>query len=161
MNAILSAWLLILVSLGNLERQHLARTFEAAKKLQVGDSEQHVNATLGNPIAEYERYAGWSFLAIGAHPKQWCYGTYLNLDRILVTEPFVGVNPFPIHIRWFAYASDDLVIDWNEEGQVQRVAIPDVVYEPDERYDSVLEVLYLFSSYRTSSRRATVPLMNR
>ena len=68
------SWLLIVVIVGNIERQHLARTVVAAMDLKPGQAETEISALLGNPLAEYSAFDGWSFLAIGKHPRQWCYG---------------------------------------------------------------------------------------
>ncbi len=67
---------------------------------------------IGPPIAKNDEYEGWSFLGIGAHLKQWCYGTYVCLENIFIVDPFLMVRPLPINLRWYRYTDDDPVIDW-------------------------------------------------
>ena len=148
-NSITAIWMLLVVTTGHLERQHLARTLRAAENLSVGDSEANVVDLIGQPIAKYDEYQGWSFLGIGAHPKQWCYGTYVCLENIFIVEAFVMVSPLPINVRWFRYADDDLVIDWDSNGQVVGIAKPKCEYAIDHRWDATLETCYTaFGIYR-------------
>ena len=141
-SSITVSWLLIVVIVGNIERQHLARTVVAAMDLKLGQAETEISALLGNPLAEYSAYDGWSFLAIGKHPRQWCYGTIINLDNIFVTESIVTVNPLPFNIRWFGYCDSNLVIDWNANDRVERIEVPQARFAIDNRFDGVLEMCY-------------------
>jgi hypothetical protein len=133
-------WLLLIGSIGTLERAHLARVAEAAKGIQVGATEDDVLRSLGNPLSTYERYEGWSILAIGAHPPQWLYGTTINLKHMIVADTYVMASPLPINIRWFSYDDEDLVVDWDSKGRVSNITIPKIPI--DRRADKMLDVIY-------------------
>ena len=148
-NSIAAIWLLLVVTIGNLERQHLARTIRASENVEVGNSEKTVYDLIGPPVGIYDEYEGWSFLGIGAHPKQWCYGTYISLENIFIVDSFVMISPLPINIRWFGYAEDDLVIDWHSDGHVLSITKPKLEYIIDHRWDSTLETCYIgYGVYR-------------
>ena len=148
-SSITAIWLLLVITLGNLERQHLARTLLASENVKVGDSEASVYGLLGPPIAKYEEYEGWSLFGLGAHPKQWCYGTNICLENIFIVDSFVMVSPLPVNIRWFCYAEDDFVIDWNNDGHMLSITKPKREYVIDHRWDAALEICYNgFGVYR-------------
>ena len=134
--------MILVITTGNLERQHLARTLRASENVRVGDSEANVVNLIGPPLAKYDEYAGWSILGIGAHPKQWCYGTNICLENLFIDDPFVMMSPLPINLRWFSYADDDLVIDWDSNGHVVGIAKPKCEYAIDHRWDATLETCY-------------------
>ena len=141
-NPIPAFWIALLVFTGNLERQHLARTVEAAEELEIGCSTSDLSSLLGRPLADYAAYDGWSFLAIGERPRQWCYGTRIDLDNLFIAEPFVAVNPLPVNIRWFGYSDDDLVIDLDQNGRLAKVKMPRIQYKIDRKYDETLAMIY-------------------
>jgi hypothetical protein len=149
-NAITAIWLLLVITMGNLERQHLARTLRASENVKVGDSEANVYDLLGPPIAKYDEYEGWSLFGMGAHPKQWCYGTNICLENIFIVDSFVMVSPLPVNIRWFRYAEDDLVIDWSNDRHVLGFTKPKREYAIDHGWDAALKTCYTgFGLYRT------------
>ena len=115
-SSLTASWLLIVVIVGNIERQHLARTVVAAMDLKPNQAETELSA--------------------------WCYGTRIDLDNIFVTESIVTVNPLPFNIRWFGYCHSDLVIDWNANDRVERIEVPQARFAIDNRFDGVLEMCY-------------------
>jgi hypothetical protein len=135
-------WLLSIVFIGNVERQHLARTVDVAAKMELGLPATEFSSRLGMPLAQYSAYGGWSFLVIGKRPRQWCYGTRINLGALWVTDHVVMVNVLPFHIRWLGYADDDLVIDLNDDDHVTNVKMPEVRYAIDERFNEILQLCY-------------------
>jgi hypothetical protein len=141
MHPIAVVWLSLMVLVGNIERQQLARTLVAASALKVGQSESDVASRLGRPLEEYDAYAGWSFFAIGKHPRQWCYGTNIDLGHVFVVSPIPFVHPLPIHVRWFGYCEEDLVLEFDDAGRMTRVVLPELQYEVDARYDGTVEAL--------------------
>ncbi len=149
METITAIWLGFVVLVGNLERQHLARIVDAAETVKIGESETELATRLGPPIADYK--AGWSFF-LGEHPRQWFYGTTLDLDMVFVAGPYVGVSPIPIHIRLFGYSKDDLVIDLDSHGRVTKVEMPEIRYETSKRYDGILNFIYLIRKISEQAR---------
>ena len=133
-------WLLLIGSIGTLERAHLSRVAEAASRIQVGATEDDVLRILGKPLSTYERYEGWSILGIGAHPPQWLYGTTINIKRMIIADTYVMASPLPINIRWFSYDEDDLVVDWDLKGRVSKMTIPEIPI--DHRADKILDTIY-------------------
>ena len=139
-NTITTYWLLLIASIGTLERAHMARVAEAANRIHAGDTEDDVLRTLGKPLRTYERYEGWSILAIGAHPPQWLYGTTINIKRMIIADTYVMASPLPINIRWFSYDDDDLVVYWDSKGRVSKITIPEIPI--DHRADKMLDTIY-------------------
>ena len=133
-------WLLLIVSIGTLERAHLSRVAEAASRIQVGATEDDVLRTLGKPLSTYQPYEGWSILGIGAHPLQWLYGTTINIKRMFIANTHVMASPRPINIRWFSYDEDDVVVDWDSKGRVTKITIPEIPI--DHRADKILDTIY-------------------
>ncbi len=131
-------WVLAFTFFGNLERQHLARTSTLAERITIGATEREVGLALGEPLAVYSAYSGWSLLSIGKHPRQWCYGTRLKLE--------CEVDQIPVNIRLFGYESDDLVLDWTSDKKLSKIRMPEVRYPIDHRWDSLLNFCY-FGSY--------------
>lgn len=141
-NAVTGTWLALVILIGSIEQQHLARTTQRIDELTIGNTEADVTAVLGAPVAQYEPYSGWSIFAIGQHPKQWCYGTRINLDEIFILTPLPELNLLPLHLRWFGYSKDDWVIKFDEKGTVTRVLFPEVRYAIDHRFDSIFHWIY-------------------
>ena len=112
-NTITIHWLLFVGTIGTLERAHMARMAEAAVKIQVGSTEDEVVRILGKTLSTYERYDGWTFLGIGAHPPQWLYGTSINIKKMFISDNYVMASPLPINIRWFSYEDEDLIVEWD------------------------------------------------
>ncbi len=90
-------WMLFLGTIGAIERAHMARVTESAKGIQVGATEE-TSSSSRKPFGTYERYDGWSFLGIGAHPTQWFYGTRINIKKLIVADNYVMAIPLPINI---------------------------------------------------------------
>ena len=132
-------WFLFFGSIGALERAHIARVAEAANGIQVGATEDDVLRTLGKPLDAYERYEG-SIFGIGAHPPQWLYGTTINIKKLIISDIYVTEIPLPINIRLFSYDDDDLVVDWDSNGRVSSIAIPNIPV--DHRADKILDTIY-------------------
>jgi hypothetical protein len=133
-------WLLFVGSVGTLERAHMARIADSAKAIRIGDTEEVVFRTLGKPLSTCERNDGWSIFGIASHPRQWLYGTRINLKKMIVSDLYVMGIPLPINFRLVSYDEDDLVIDWDSKDRVSKMTIP--VIPTDPRSDMLLDVLY-------------------
>ncbi|XZE46849.1 hypothetical protein SH467x_002145 [Pirellulaceae bacterium SH467] len=142
-NTITAYWLLLIASIGTLERAHMSRVAEAAGGIQVGDTEDHVLRTLGKPLSTYERNEGWSILGIGAHPPHWLYGTTINIKKMFIADTYVMASPLPINIRWFSYDEDDLVVEWDSKGKVSKITVPEIPI--DHRADKILDTVYYWN----------------
>ena len=147
-------WLFFVGTIGTLERVHMARTAEAANEVQVGATEADVVRILGKPLCKYERYDGWTFLGIGAHPPQWLYGTTINLKKIFISDVYVMASPLPINIRWFSFDDEDLVVEWDAKRRVSEITIPKI--EIDHRADKILDSIYywhrIYLAFSNASR---------
>jgi len=76
---------------------------------------------------------------LGPRPRQWMYGTTVNLRYIVVPE-LPCPNPLPINLRLAEYAADDLVIDWSPQNLVTNVKRPTIEVPPEA--DALLDALY-------------------
>jgi len=144
-NTMVAFWLIFIGTAGTLERQHLARTAKAAENVMVGNSEKEVLELLGQPNERYEKYPGWTFLGIGSHARQWCYGTRINLKKLIISDVYVMWNPVPINIRWFGYDEDDLIVEWDSNDCVSQLTVPKI--EIDKRCDGILAMCYTCHQY--------------
>ena len=152
---IIAFWLSLIIVVGNLERQHLARTVLRASTLQSGQTEDDLYLQLGRPLEVYSARKGWSFLAIGKRPRQWCYGTRIDLDHMFISDPVVSINPLPVKIRWFGYCDDDLVVDFDETGRVTRIDNPNLRHMVDHRYDGILNAIYTLYAVKEKMQQAS------
>ena len=141
-NSLIAAWLLLLSLTGCLERIHLHHLVDASSQIEIGATEFDVVAILGAPTEQYEQRGGWAQLLMGARPRQWMYGTTINLRHCIVPHlPFP--NPLPINVRIFEYDKNDLIIDWSAAGTVTRLERPTIaIPKGSEKW---LEPVYFFA----------------
>jgi hypothetical protein len=126
-NALCAAWFMWLLTAGTIDEARQHRTVEMSKAVSIGMTVEQVREILGDPAAEYEERRLLARLLLGDRPKQWMYGTELNLEYLFVRDlPFL--NPFPINVRIAEYAEKDLVIDWSKGDTVDAV---DAVRRPE------------------------------
>ena len=137
-------WFILLSLLGSLERVHHAREATRSATIGINAHQSEVLQRLGAPDYIYPaRPMGIPF-SNSPKPMQWLYGTSLNLQYLYT--PWVGPNPFPVNLRIFAFAQDDLVIDWNDEGHVAQINTPHLVASESElRWLRPLDFLWLIS----------------
>lgn len=120
-NGTFAPWVLWLITIGTAERVHLHHVVEASRQVDIGATEEEVLAILGEPKARYAERSGWFF----GRPRQWMYGTTINLHHVIVPGIPVPIL-IPINIRWFGYDTDDLVIDWTRDGKVAKIVRPEL-----------------------------------
>jgi len=143
-NTIVAFWLIFICTAGTLERQHLARTVKAAANVKVGNSEMEVMVLLGLPNERNEQFSDETFFGFFSHPKEWCYGTTINLKKLFVSDIYVMGFPVPVNIRLFDFDDDDLIVEWDADDRVSKLTVPKI--EIDNRCDGILEMCY--TSYR-------------
>lgn len=138
-NAICAVWFTALLIAEPMEEAHQHRLIEASSAVRVGMTPDQVTAVLGEPEAEYGERTGLAWLLMGPRPKQWVYGTTLNLDYLIVPGlPFP--NPWPVNVRVAEYARKDLVINWSDEDTVTAVRRPE--FTVTKVADAMLESAY-------------------
>lgn len=142
-NALCTAWFFALLIAEPIEEAHQYRLIERSRSVQIGMTPDETRAVLGEPDAEYERRGLLTRLLLGPRPKQWVYGTTLNLDYLIAPGlPFP--DPFPLNLRIFDFAAEDLVIDWSSEDMVSSLRRPQ--FEVPEVADDMLEAVYFVTS---------------
>ncbi len=139
-NTIAAFWLIFIGAAGTLERQHLARTAKASANVKVGNSEKEVLELLGPPNERYEQYSDGTFFGFLSHPKEWCYGTTINLKKLVVSDIYVMGIPIPMNIRLFDFDTDDLIVEWDANDRVSKLTVPKI--EIDSRCDGIIEMCY-------------------
>jgi len=97
---------------GYLRQAFLARV----RTVQVGDTREEVTQKLGTPkqrfpkgsqvmdAARKKNLLVWLF--VPESPETWCYGT-------------------PFTLRWFGPAKGDILIEFDDDGAVSRIEIPE------------------------------------
>ena len=119
-------WSTLLALWGAHERQNLVRLVDASQNIAVGATPDNVTLLLGAPKMEWEKWGALPSLLFGHRPKQWIYGTTIDLKWIIVPEAGIP-NPIPIKLRLFFIADeDDLVIDWDSDNKVSAVHRPNL-----------------------------------
>jgi hypothetical protein len=97
--------------------EYLRESFLArVRTVHVGDTREEVEHKLGAPNQRYPRGGQLIddvgkknllvWLLVPESPETWCYGT-------------------PFRIRWLGPAKEDVIIEFDKEGNVSRVKIPD------------------------------------
>lgn len=130
-----------LITIGTVERVDLHRTVELSRQISAGATEKEVLAILGEPDARYPEFRG--FFWIGSRPRQWMYGTTINLRHIILPGSPTP-SPIPINIRWFSYDEDDLIIDWSRDGPVLRITRPEL--QMPEGAEELVEPYYFIGN---------------
>lgn len=129
--SMMAPWIMWLCAIGVIERIHLHHLVESSGQVSIGATEAEVLAVLGEPNGRYDGIFS---------PRQWMYGTTINLRYLIVPELPVP-NPLPINIRIFAYDEDDLVIDWSRDNKVSAIKRPAI--EVPEGAIGLLRPLFL------------------
>ena len=142
-----STWLLFLAVAGPIEEAHQQRLIEASRAVCVGMTPVDVRDILGEPDGEYGPRGLVARLLMGPRPKQWMYGSRLNLNYLIVPGlPFP--NPLPINIRIAGYAAEDLIIDWSLDDTVTAIRRPEV-NAPRVAHDLLESVNFAHTALRT------------
>jgi hypothetical protein len=116
-------WSAVLVVVGSLEFAHYEKTIRASTTIRAGMNESTVQSILGAPLERWDARSPGANFFFGPRPRQWIYGTVVDLKRIIVPK-FPYLNPIPINLRLFTTEDDDLVIDWSDANVVQAVHRP-------------------------------------
>jgi hypothetical protein len=143
-NSIVALWYFLVGVTGTLEHANMVDIAKAATQINVGANEDDVLRLLGKPYYEYELNQGWSILGIGAHPRQWLYGTTINLMKLLVSDDYLMISPLPINIRLISYEQDDLRMEWDSKGKVAKITVPNLEMDPrtEQMTSKILDVIY-------------------
>jgi hypothetical protein len=116
-------WSALLVVVGSIELAQFDKTIRISEAIQPGMDEATVLARLGRPLGRWNARQWLPSVFFGPRPRQWIYGTTINLRDVVVPEyPFL--NPIPIKFRFIEADETDLVIDWNRTGVVEAVRRP-------------------------------------
>ncbi len=121
-------WSVVLVVVGSVELAQFEKTVKASAAIHVGTDDSTVRSILGEPLARWEARSPLSSLFLGPRPRQWVYGTWIDLQRIIMPE-FPFLNPIPIRLRLFDADENDLVIHWNDADVVERIQQPSPLYQ--------------------------------
>lgn len=104
---------------GSIQRIQFDEKVRVSHQLKPGDSEARVLEVLGNPR---ERRRG-GFFSFGTGQLRWIYGTDIDLGEIINPNlPFP--NLVPIRLRIFGPCDDDLVVNWDDHGEVASIDHP-------------------------------------
>ena len=148
---IVAAWFAFIFVVEPIEHASHYHVASAAIDVRTGMTPAEVVAILGLPAPEYQKRGPFASWWLGAkRPKQWMYGTFWNLDYLLIPD-FPWFNPLPLNLRIFGYADDDLVIDWTDSSVVSSSTRPNFVVsqfalESLEAATFTKDALQLFSS---------------
>lgn len=148
-DSLLAVWFSFVFIAEPIERASHHRLVARSEAVQDGMTPIQVKAILGDPDAEYAKrgvFATWWLE--GPRPKQWMYGTFFNLDYLVIPKcPWL--NPVPVNVRIFDYADDDLVINWTANDRVSAVKrsnfdVPEVAFAMLDAAVFSRDVLRLF-----------------
>src|SRR5687768_400459 len=149
-NPLAATWFVFLAMTATLERAHLHRIVVASENVAIGMTEMQVAKLLGQPTDTYPARAGLALLLMGSRPRQWCYGTTINLKYAVVPGcPFA--NPLPINLRISEYDQDDLVIDWSPDNRVTRLVRPD--FDVPEMATKMAELIHTIGEITTFAKQ--------
>lgn len=124
-DAVLAVWFAFVFVAEPIEHASHHRLVAVSAAINDGMTPAEVREMLGEPRAEYaKRGIIVTWWRGGPRPKQWMYGTNLNLDY-LVAPRIPWLNPLPMNLRVSEYADEDLVIDWTVEDRVSSIKRPD------------------------------------
>jgi hypothetical protein len=106
---------------GGVELVQLEKQVAASNQLKPGDSEAQVLKSLGEPKMRCPH--GLSLFTSSSDPPQWIYGTNIDVANIINTNSTLP-NLLPVKLRLFSPDEGDLVINWDDQGQITSVRRP-------------------------------------
>jgi hypothetical protein len=121
--SIIGAGLAILVMVVTaVDARRAPRSAMKAGGIQVGDSREQVRARLGRPTELFRpRQNIPSGMYLGVHVEIWAYGGLFELRHCFWSEfPYF----YPIKVRLFGPARDDLRVEFDSWSRVSRVLVP-------------------------------------
>lgn len=121
--AIKPIWFVSLILIGSAEEARQHRLIETSQAITVGMTPDRVIEIMGQPDSSSKASDFWQLAFLGFNSGQMSWGSAVNMDAFFIPgspEP----NPFPIHLRLFSYAENDLVINFGFDDLVTEVRRP-------------------------------------
>jgi len=100
-----------------------------ASLIKFGVDKTEVQHILGKPTSRFRKGSGlfdgkyFLFERVPLSPERWAYGSVFDFNDCFQKEfPYF----FPLRIRLFGPDSDDISIEFDDNGKVTKVIIPDI-----------------------------------